>query len=89
MPEAAKLNNLKETSQKVVNYNQKDILHLIKKPTLLVWGDNDLTVPVLIAKQMNKLIANSQLKLIPKAGHSPHLDNPNLFFGVINDWLKA
>jgi pimeloyl-ACP methyl ester carboxylesterase len=85
--ESAKLNNLRETYQNVVSNNQKDILHLISKPTLLIWGQNDLTVPVSIAEQMHKLILNSDLKLIPNSGHSPHLDNPDLLFGIIKSWI--
>jgi 2-hydroxy-6-oxonona-2,4-dienedioate hydrolase len=85
--ESAKLNNLRETYQNVVSYNQKDILHLIQKPTLLISGQNDLTVPVSTAQQMHKLIANSDLKLIPNSGHSPHLDNPDLLFGIIKNWI--
>jgi 2-hydroxy-6-oxonona-2,4-dienedioate hydrolase len=85
--ESAKLNNLRETYQNVVSYDQIDILHLIKKPTLLIWGQNDLTVPVSIAQQMHKLIASSDLRLIPNSGHSPHLDNPDLLFGIIKNWM--
>lgn len=84
---SAKASNLRQTYQNVVGYNQKDILHLIKKPTLLIWGKDDLTVPVAIAEQMQKLILTSQLKLIPSSGHSPHLDSPDLLFGVIKIWL--
>jgi pimeloyl-ACP methyl ester carboxylesterase len=86
--ESAKLNNLRETYQNVVSYNQKDMLHLILKPTLLIWGQEDLIVPVGIAEQMHKLILNSKLKLIPNSGHSPHLDNPDLLFGIIKNWLE-
>jgi pimeloyl-ACP methyl ester carboxylesterase len=86
--ESAKLNNLRETYQTVVSYNQKDILHLIQKPTLLIWGKDDFTVPIIIAEQMHKLIANSDLKLIPNSGHSPQLDNPDLLFGVVRNWLE-
>jgi 2-hydroxy-6-oxonona-2,4-dienedioate hydrolase len=86
--ESAKLNNLRETYQNVVANNQKSILHLIQKPTLLIWGKDDLTVPISIAEQMRKLIPNSGLKLILNSGHSPHLDNPDLLFGLIQKWIS-
>jgi 2-hydroxy-6-oxonona-2,4-dienedioate hydrolase len=87
--ESAKLNNLRETYQNVVGHDQKNILPSIHKPTLMIWGKEDLTVPVSIAEKMNKLISHSELKLILNSGHSPHLDNPDLLFGVINNWLKV
>jgi pimeloyl-ACP methyl ester carboxylesterase len=85
--EAAKSNNLKETYQNVVGHNQKEILHLVQTPTLLVWGELDFTVPVSVAMQIKSTMPNSQLKIIPNSGHSPHLDNPDLLFGIIKKWL--
>jgi pimeloyl-ACP methyl ester carboxylesterase len=85
--ELAKLTNLKGTYQSVVSYNQKDILHLIKVPTLLIWGKQDFVVPIAIAKKMNNLILVSKLEVISNCGHSPQIDNPNLLFGVIKRFL--
>jgi pimeloyl-ACP methyl ester carboxylesterase len=87
--ESAKLNNLKETYQNIVNCDQKNILHLIQKPTLLIWGNEDKTVPISIAEQMNKLIPASKLKIMPNSGHSPQLDNPDLIFGIIKNFLDG
>ena len=86
--ESAKLSHLKETYQNIVSYDQKPILHLISRPALLIWGEKDFVVPVSIAQEMNKLIVNSHLKLIPNSGHSPHLDSPDLLFGILNNYLK-
>jgi pimeloyl-ACP methyl ester carboxylesterase len=85
--ELAKVTNLKETYQKVVSHNQKYILPNINIPTTLIWGSQDLAVPVGIANEMNSLIVGSKLILIPNSGHSPHLDNPNLLFGILKKIL--
>jgi pimeloyl-ACP methyl ester carboxylesterase len=86
--ELAKVSNLKETYQNVVSHDQKNILPIIKVPTTLIWGSQDTTVPVSVAKQMNQLIAGSELILIPNSGHSPHLDNPNLLYGILKKVLE-
>ncbi len=86
--ESAKQNHLKKTYQKVVGNDQKSILYLIQIPTLLIWGDKDLIVPFSIAKEMNKLIVNSELKIVPNSGHSLHLDSPNLLFGILNNYIN-
>ena len=86
--ESAKLSNLKETYQNVVGYDQKSILYTIHSSTFLIWGEKDFVVPISIALEMNKLILDSKLKLIPNSGHSPHLDSPDLLFGILNNYLK-
>jgi pimeloyl-ACP methyl ester carboxylesterase len=86
--EQAKATNLKETYQNVVSHDQKSILCKIQCPTVLVWGSDDVTVPVSVAKKMNQLIFGSKLTLIPHSGHSPHLDNPNLLYGILRKCLE-
>jgi pimeloyl-ACP methyl ester carboxylesterase len=86
--ELAKVSNLKETYQNVVSHDQKNILPIIKVPTTLIWGSQDTTVPVSVANQMNQLIVGSELILIPNSGHSPHLDNPNLLYGILKKVLE-
>jgi pimeloyl-ACP methyl ester carboxylesterase len=85
--ELAKSTNLKETYQNVVSHDQKDILSKIKIPTTLIWGSHDTVVPVSIANEMNHLILGSKLIFIPNSGHSPHLDNPNLLYGILKKVL--
>jgi 2-hydroxy-6-oxonona-2,4-dienedioate hydrolase len=86
--ELAKTANLKETYQNVVSHNQKNILHKITIPTTLIWGSQDTTVPVGIANQIKQLIVGSKLILIPNSGHSPHLNNPNLLYGILKKVLE-
>jgi pimeloyl-ACP methyl ester carboxylesterase len=87
--EAAKKNNLKETYQNVVEHDQKNVINKIKTPTLLIWGDQDFVVPISIANQIQKSIKDSKLKILAGQGHNPHIDNPNLLFGTIRNYLKS
>ena len=51
-------------------------LQKITAPTLLIWGEKDRVMPSRYATAYQKLILDSQLVLIPEAGHSPHLEQP-------------
>lgn len=44
----------------------------IKNETLLIWGENDDSTPIVDAKKFNRLIKNSQLKTFSGAGHFVH-----------------
>jgi pimeloyl-ACP methyl ester carboxylesterase len=53
-------------------------LHRIDVPTLLIWGASDRVVPVAYAEAYRALIPSSRLVVIPKAGHLPHVEQPDL-----------
>ncbi len=64
-------------------------LKLLKLPTLLITGSKDTVVPTADTVKLNTLIANSQLVVIPKAGHLPHEEQPELFMQAIEkDWVR-
>ncbi len=51
-------------------------LSLIRVPTLIVWGENDRTVPKDAATQFHQNIPNSTLKFFAECGHSVPLEKP-------------
>lgn len=53
-------------------------LHRIGIPTLLIWGASDRVVPVAYAEAYRALIPSAKLVVIPKAGHLPHVEQPDL-----------
>ena len=61
----------------------------IKKPLLLIVGDNDRTgnirhiMPVWAEQE-----PNCRLEIIPHALHAPNLDNPDLFHAILMTFLK-
>lgn len=81
-------NGLGKIFRKVVIYDQGDKLKKISIPTLLIWGERDNSVPVNIAKEMNLLIKNSELKIIENSGHNTYLENPNLFYGYVKKFIE-
>jgi pimeloyl-ACP methyl ester carboxylesterase len=54
-------------------------LHRIDIPTLLLWGQNDGLVPPRFGHAYRELIPNSELVVIPRAGHAPFEEQPDAF----------
>lgn len=75
--------------RKVVVFDQTSQLPNIKIPTLLVWGEYDDSVSLLIAKEMKSLIPNSSLTIIDQAGHNAHKENTYLFYGITKNFIKS
>ena len=62
-------------------------LNTLKFPTLLISGNLDKKY-VTINKEMNKVISNSQSKIIENCGHNTHLENPTEFIILVNEFLN-
>jgi proline iminopeptidase len=62
------------------------LLHIIKTPTLITAGDHDECDPSL-SEEMHKLIAGSQILILPKSGHMTFVDQPVLFLNKIDSFL--
>ena len=73
--------------RKVVPFDPTHLLRKIKVPTLIVWGERDIEVPIRIAREMRHLIPNSKLTILEGAGHNAHLEHSNLFYGIIKTFI--
>jgi len=60
----------------------------IRTKTLIVWGGTDRMVPLKYAHIFKEKIKDSQLEVIPKIGHSPHLEEPGKLSSIILKFLK-
>ena len=74
---------------KVINEDLTYLLHKIKTPTFLVWGNKDTEVVEWKTKKMKRLIKDSKLRVVWGAGHSPHLEKQQEFAEIINDYLLS
>jgi len=54
-------------------------LNRIQVPTLILVGEEDVVTPPASAAAMHDRIPNSQMALIPQAGHMSNLENPAVF----------
>jgi abhydrolase domain-containing protein 14 len=64
-------------------------LRRIKVPTLLLWGENDTTVPHLLAETMQREVRGSQLKVFPGADHACYVDRPEAFHRELISFLAG
>ena len=67
--------------------NLGDKLHLINKPTCLIWGKNDTITPPFVGEEFQKLIPNSELHFIDKCGHAPMMEVPVEFNKILSEFL--
>lgn len=59
----------------------------IENPTLLIWGDRDLLLPLPTAYELSRQIPDSQLEIFTDCGHCPMEDYPEKFSREIQDFL--
>ena len=64
-------------------------LHLIKAPTLLVWGLNDTITPPHVAHEFHRLIPGSELRFIDRCCHAPMMEQPVEFNSLVLSFLKT
>ena len=69
--------------------DQRDLLPLIAVPTLLLWGEQDVRSPLSVAHQFEQAIPDTQLVVIPGAGHVCNLEEPEQFNQAIREFCRA
>lgn len=78
----------RQTMANVINTEILDYLPQIMCPTLIVWGEHDMTTPVKFAKQFKSLLQNSTLYIVKGARHSPQFTHQAETAAVIGAFLK-
>jgi pimeloyl-ACP methyl ester carboxylesterase len=66
-----------------------DQLHAIKAPTLILVGDQDVATPPAVARRIHELIPHSQLAIIPGAGHTSTVEEPEAVNAAILGFLSS
>ncbi|MGH9761068.1 MAG: alpha/beta fold hydrolase, partial [Blastocatellia bacterium] len=61
----------------------------IKQPTLVVWGRQDMLVPLATGERYRKSIAGSELLVLDKCGHVPMLEKPQEFNSALMKFLAG
>lgn len=79
---------MKETLKKVLAEDLLPEISKIKTKTLIIWGQNDRLVPVKYAYIFKEKIKDSQMVILPKINHSPHLEVPEKLVEVILKFLE-
>jgi pimeloyl-ACP methyl ester carboxylesterase len=67
----------------------KQRTHRIVAPTLVVWGTDDRIIAPDYAKEFATRIAGARVELIDKAGHLPHLEQPDAVAKAVQAFLRT
>ncbi len=78
---------MRETLVRLVNEDLRRLLPEIKKPTLLIWGENDTATPLSDGELMEKLIPDSGLVTAKGAGHYAYLEQPDFVHRVLDSFF--
>lgn len=66
-----------------------DKIHLIKTPTLIIVGENDVATIPSKSEKMNSLIEGSQLEIIPGVGHMSVIEDPESVTKLMEKFLHS
>jgi pimeloyl-ACP methyl ester carboxylesterase len=70
--------------------NARTRLHLAEQvPMLVVWGDADLIIPIGHARRAAAELPVDRFEVFEGAGHFPHLEEPDRFLGIVEDFLHT
>jgi pimeloyl-ACP methyl ester carboxylesterase len=69
------------------NPKLKHRLNRIKVPTLFIWGENDGIITPDYGRAYQQLVPGARLAVIPKAGHFPHIEQPQAFMKELNGFI--
>lgn len=64
------------------------LLKRLQHPMLLIWGEQDLLVPLEVGWQCQRFRKDLAVTVIPGTGHCPHDERPEVFNQVVIAWLQ-
>ena len=70
----------------VVNEDLSRYARAIEEPTLLIWGENDTEAPVSDAKELEKIMIDAALIVLPGT-HYAYLENINQVTNILNNFF--
>ena len=70
------------------NWRGIDNLKNIKNDTLIIWGDKDISYNFEQVDTLNKNIKNSRLEIFENCSHNVHLEEPDRFNNLVNNFIS-
>ena len=89
--EAGKQTSIEATDNGLIamkNWNGIKNLKNIKNETLIIWGNQDKAYNFNQVETLNNNIPNSDLKIIDGCSHNVHLEKPDEFNIIVEEFLK-
>ena len=77
---------MRQTLVEVVNEDLSKFAREIEEPTLLIWGENDTEAPVNEARELEKIMIDAALIILP-GSHYAYLENLPRVIAILNNFL--
>ncbi len=77
---------MRQTLVEVVNEDLSKYAREIEEPTLLIWGDNDTEAPLTDAKELEKIMIDAALIVLPGT-HYAYLENLQSVISILNNFI--
>jgi pimeloyl-ACP methyl ester carboxylesterase len=58
-------------------------------PTICIWGEDDGFAPVVLGRQLEKMLPNIKFHYVANAGHQVQNDQPELVTNLMREFLSA
>jgi len=81
------INSLIWQNMRAIAYDCSEAFKKFNQPVLIIQGKQDV-VDVSIAESTHQLLSNSQLIFIDKCAHYGWLEQPEVFYNIINEFLN-
>ena len=76
------------TPSLIATYTLEPRLKDIHVPTLVLAGADDFVTPASQVRRLLDGIPNATMTVFEHSGHLPYLEEPELFFRVVRDWMR-
>ena len=74
-------------AKSAIRHNMAKDLKDMHLPVCLIWGKQDVVTPPDVAEEFHRLLPDSDLYWIDKAGHAPMMERPAEFNAVLEKWF--
>ena len=81
--------NLWRNATDLLRDSVQDVLPFVHARTLIVWGEQDILVPLALGRLLHEALPGSRFEVIPRAGHVAMVDRPAVFNAILLDFLNG
>jgi len=70
-------------------FDVRNRLHEIKRPTLVIAGDRDTTVPIKAKRLIAERIPGARMEIVADSGHATPIDQPEVFNRLVLSFIES
>ena len=78
---------MRKTFVKVISLDLADRLSLIRRPVLLIWGENDTETPLWMGQKMERDIPDAGLVVLEGGSHFAYLEQAGRFNAIVRNFF--